>query len=776
MAGRIFTGPVAISFEFGPDNKSLKPGIHLLGIRHHGPGSARSVVRALESIEPDVILLEGPPDGQEILTLAADEGMKPPVALLVYRPDQVRQAVYYPFAEFSPEWQTIQYGAGHKIPVRFMDLPQSRRLAMSAEPSPPEEVSENDPKPLSLRRDPMRFIAHAAGFEDSERWWEQQFETRQSDADVFKAVLELMTELRLEAEKEEPLEAVEAAREAHMRQTLREVQKEGFQRIAAVMGAWHVPALADMPPAARDKELLQSLPKCKTTATWVPWTYGRLLFSSGYGAGIESPGYYRHLWECRQPRDFTARWMTQVAQLLRGQDLEGSTASIIESTRLAETLSALRGRGVPGLDEFNEAARAVFCFGDAAPLRLIHRTLIVGERLGSTPESVPEVPIQTDLRQIQKRLRFLPEADEKTSELDLRKETDLEKSQLLHRLRLLNIPWGKTERSRGKGTFRETWRLRWEPDFEIRLIEASIWGNSVRSAVAGNLHDLAQRTTSLPELAALMQDVFLADLPETVPDLVGHLQNLAAQSTDVGQLMDALPPLAEVFRYGSVRQTETAALGLFVRGLVVRICIGLPAASASLGDEAAEELRVRLDATHAALANLQEKQLTAEWHQTLGRMVDITGLHGLVAGRCGRLLFDAGIWSPGETGRRLGLAISPAHPPAQTAAWIEGFLKGSGLMLLHNPALWELIDAWVRGLSPEFFMESLPLMRRTFSTFPHGERRQLLELAGKSGEGNGIPQAVLPMDDVDPQRASRTLPLLRQLLGCPETSRVESKP
>ena len=37
--------------------------VHLLGIRHHGPGSARHVREALEELGPDIILIEGPPEG-----------------------------------------------------------------------------------------------------------------------------------------------------------------------------------------------------------------------------------------------------------------------------------------------------------------------------------------------------------------------------------------------------------------------------------------------------------------------------------------------------------------------------------------------------------------------------------------------------------------------------------------------------------------------------------------------------------------------------------------
>ena len=36
--------------------------VHLLGIRHHGPGSARSVLRVLNELQPDVVLVELPAD------------------------------------------------------------------------------------------------------------------------------------------------------------------------------------------------------------------------------------------------------------------------------------------------------------------------------------------------------------------------------------------------------------------------------------------------------------------------------------------------------------------------------------------------------------------------------------------------------------------------------------------------------------------------------------------------------------------------------------------
>ena len=94
--------------------------VRLFGIRHHGPGCARSLLRALEAMQPDCLLIEGPPDGESVLPFVLESGMCPPVALLVYAPDDSRRAVFYPFAEFSPEWQALRYGLGQSLPVRFM--------------------------------------------------------------------------------------------------------------------------------------------------------------------------------------------------------------------------------------------------------------------------------------------------------------------------------------------------------------------------------------------------------------------------------------------------------------------------------------------------------------------------------------------------------------------------------------------------------------------------------------------------------------------------------
>jgi hypothetical protein len=756
--------------------------VTVFGIRHHGPGSAHSLLKALDGLQPDILLVEGPPDAQDLIRWMSNPNLQPPAALLLYMPDQPAKAVYYPFAEFSPEWQAIRYGLAREIPVRFMDLPQAYQLAVRETDVSADCVPESE-LPIRHLKDPLTWLAETAGYSDSERWWEHMVEQRRSEGqDLFSGIQEMIIALRAEAGQAEdgkslflPASPLEEQREAFMRQTIREARAEGFPKIAVVCGAWHVPALVEMPPPDQDAGRLKGLEKVKVAAAWVPWSYGRLSWESGYGAGVESPGWYEVLWQAAReslpPTGVTIRWMTLVAHLLRQEDLSASSAHVIEAVRLAETLGALRGRPVPGLPEMNEAVRAIFCFGDDLPLRLIHEKLIVSERLGRVPEDAPMTPLQADLIRQQKHLRLPPEASHRDLDLDLRKPNDLERSYLLHRLDLLDISWGAPQRVSGKsGTFHELWRLQWKPELAVKVVEASLWGNTVPEAAAAFIrHTVDQEKVDLPILTGLVNRAILADLPAAVEALMARLEAEAALASDTGQLMEALPAMAEALRYGNVRQTDTGMMKKVVDELVARICIGLAAACSSLDDEAAITMLGHLNRVHNAVVLIQNEDHLRDWQAALTGLADQRGLHGLLAGRACAILLDQGVFTAEETSRRLGLALSTANEPSQAAAWVEGLLKDSGALLIHEVALWRVIDDWVAALPAESFTRMLPLLRRTFSTFTPPERRMIGNRA-KEGAVPLVRQATHAAN-FDIERAEAVLPLLSALLGLDEEPR-----
>ncbi|WP_175517299.1 DUF5682 family protein [Streptomyces sp. CAI 127] len=793
--GRTATGPVA-----GP-----AAGPWLLGVRHHGPGSARAVLAALRAARPAAVLIEGPPEGDALLPLAADPRMRPPVALLAHAVEDPGRASFWPMAAFSPEWVAIRWALDHDVPVRFIDLPAAHSLALkepaTEEPGEgPEGADHAQEEEVTPVVDPIRVLAETAGYDDPERWWEDVVEHRSPTGErddggmrpeaaapdaapgdalaPFVALAEAMSALReAYGDGGQPRDAV---REAYMRIQLRTARKEFGDGVAVVCGAWHVPALAARTTLAADRALLKGLPKVRTDLTWVPWTHRRLARRSGYGAGIDSPGWYGHLFEAAdRPIE---RWMTKVAGLLRGEDRFVSTAHVIEAVRLAETLAALRGRPLAGLGETTDAVRAVMCEGSDVPLALVRDRLIVGESLGEVPDTAPAVPLQRDLTRSQRTLRLKPEASERELDLDLRKETDAARSRLLHRLRLLDVGWGDPVAGRGStGTFRESWRLSWEPELHIRVAEAGVWGTTVLTAATAKAASQAVAATALAEVTALAEHCLLAGLPDALPVVMKALADRAALDADVGHLADALPALARSLRYGDVRSTDTAALTEVAAGLAERICVGLPPACTGLDPDGAETLRGRVEAVHGAIGLLDTGAepgtgLRERWDAVLHKLAARDAVAGVIRGRATRLLLDEGRLAEDEAARLMGLALSPGTPPADAAAWIEGFVggaSGGGMLLVHDERLLGLVDAWLTGVPADQFTDVLPLLRRTFSAYEPGVRRTLGELArrGPVPEGarrdDAAPATGGFGPGLDPARADAVEPVLRLLLGRP---------
>lgn len=748
--------------------------VHVFGIRHHGPGSARSLHTALTQLQPDIVLIEGPPEGDDLIAAAASKQMHPPVALLAYQPEQPAEAVYYPFATFSPEWQAIQYSLSNQIPVQFIDLPVAHKMALEKPPaedqasnSQPKDIAsteEDDDELVDMDISPLKLLAQAAGYDDSELWWEHMVEERKDSDSLFQAINHAMAEVRQHIGKQFRDNDHDDIREAYMRKKIRHAMKSGYQRIAVVCGAWHAPVLESMPAAKEDNAILKELPKVKIAVTWVPWTYGRLSYSSGYGAGVRSPGWYDHLWH--HPQHTGIKWLTKVAHSLRKQGIDISSAHVIEAVRLADTLATLRDRPLPSLREFSDATQSVMLFGDTTALQLIQNELVVSERLGQVPDDTPSTPLQQELLRLQKSLRLAPSVADNEVILDLRKPLDLQRSQLLHRLNVLSIPWGQAgDRVQGKGSFKESWRVQWNPEFEIKLIEAGRWGNSIEHAASNCVKQRAMETQDIALLAELINAVLLADLADATDVVIKRLQHISALASDILVLMTAVPTLAQLHRYGDVRQTSLTAVDTVLDGMVTRICIGLVNSCSSLNEDAAEEMYQQIHAMNAAIKLLNQTEFTSSWQNSMLRIIEHQKIHNLLKGHCCRIALDNGSLNDEQVANYLSLALSLANDPAQAAAWVQGFLRGSAQLLIHDKRLLSLVDDWVRELSEAHFLQVLPLIRRTFSSFEFTERRLIGE---RIKRGFGVPStAIKPPSagDFDQQRAEACIPLIEKLLG-----------
>ncbi len=734
--------------------------LHVLGIRHHGPGSAALTVAALDRLDPEVVLIEGPPEGNDLARHVGGDGLKPPVAMLFYDGTDPTCASFDPFAEFSPEWQAMRWALAHDRPVRFIDWPAAVSLAWT--PADPED---------DRRSDPLTRLAEAAGAADGEAFWNALVEENGGVGDplaVFAAVGRAMAEVR-SADVAEGLATSrrDAIREAFMRLDIRKALKETSGALVAVVGAWHVPALSAKTTLSEDRATIRDLDKVKVEATWVPWTDSRLAAASGYGAGVVSPGWYRHLWRMhvgdrQDPAIFAATWQARTAALLRAEGLAASSASAIEAARLALTLAAIRDLPMPGLAEMREAALATLCEGDPVPLRIVERRLIVGESVGLIGDDVPQMPLARDLALWQRRTRLKPEDAEIEIRLDLRTEAGLAKSVLLHRLSILNVPWGRlVEAAGGRGTFREVWVLSWRPELSVALADALVYGITIEEAAGNAVRTQAARCTAVGDLADLVGASLVADLPDAATGAIADLQALAVNASDITDLMAAVAPLASVLRYGTARKLPQEALLALVTTLAVEVNTGLRIGSHQLDADLARARVAAMRRFDEALGLIGDDGLTAHWRGQLRAVVDDDRVAPPIAGFALRRLADLALI--GEDDLSAGFARWMSAPPPEAGAFLEVFLAGEAEILIQDRGLLGEVDRWIAALDEADFMAALPLLRRAFSGFDPAARRRIVGAVAKGPTERTAPSATAP-DARGEAAFAASLPLLALIL------------
>ncbi|MGW0034801.1 vWA domain-containing protein [Streptomyces sp. NPDC003314] len=776
---------------------------YLLGVRHHSPALAAVVPALLDEAGAEVVCVELPADFRPWLEHLADPETVAPVALA--GTGEGGRLAFYPFADFSPELAAVRWARDHGAEVVCCDLPLSDPGWSATGPDRERDGDTDDlpgidaadgtcegdgARPTGETRERGSFagaLAAAGTGRDGEDMWDRAVEVLApgcSPDAVRRAALGVGWALRADAD----VPASDLAREARMRRVIAE-SSAGGRRVAAVIGAFHAPALlapagmeepvgtgrhtpegtgahtstststdadgsgkADRgraPAAPLTDPVAPVTPKAPAgnqdpvaaVTSFVPYSFDLLDSRSGYPAGIRDPLWQQAvLTAAGDPdrlREAASAAVTGLCRQMRRAGHTAGTGEAAETLRLACDLATLRGLPAPGRGELLEAVTTVL--GQGEPLgrgRALARALeavFVGTARGRISPHAPRSGLGPSVEEELARLR-LPRPEEpepREVRLDpLRSPLDGRREVLLQRLLVIGASYGEplAVAATGDGTALGTkWRLTWNPSVPARLDLAGVRGVTAAQAAAGTLAETARHEAAEggPTPAQILTGLTAAARCD-LPDLVdARLREASAVLPDTAGLPELLEALDLLEGLRRGHYPGTTEHARATAGALTGEL--LEAAVRSLPGLAGSDTPADAGALVALADRSAARHLGLRMDRALAELASEGSPLIQGAALAVRVLLD--LDPAADLGERTAGWIDGATSPDARRALMKrlaGLLTAAGPLLQASPeALTPLLDR-VDSLADQEFLDRLPALRGGFDALTPAARDRLL--------------------------------------------------
>ncbi len=713
----------------------------LFGVRHLSPAAAYHVRKSLQKTKPDLVLIEGPSDLTEQMHWLCHKKTKPPVAIMAYTKQIPVRTILYPFAVYSPEYQAILWAFEHDVPCRFMDLPSDVFLAIG-ERKQTEEIQQIIQEEIQDTTESVYEKLETLTGESHDTFWERYFEQLDSAYDTATAVFG--KELRENTQDDKWYTAENTIREAYMKKVIVDAEKEGFENIFCVCGAYHVSGLEENEPMT-EKEV-KHLPKLESASTLMPYSYYRLSKRGGYGAGNQAPAYFELLWNDRKSRKGIAQtaysYLTRLAEAHRKAGNLISSAEVIEAVRLSQVLAQMRGSKYPVLADLKDAAMTCMGHGHFSEIAVASAKVEIGNKIGALPDGVSRTSIQDDFyRQLKDlNLEKYRAMEVQTLDLDLRERLrvksekaaflDLRRSFFLHRLRVLGVSFATLQNRKQDGAnWGEYWNVWWNPEAEIEIVEAALLGDTVENAASFALKERADKSQNISDAAMIFQDAFLCGMPNAASYALSVLQRLAVDTAAITEISKTTQNLSYVIRYGDLRKFDPQPIIPLLEQLYLRACLTLEDAC-NCDDKAANDVMEsieRLNQVQRDNENLDEQR----WLTLLETVSDRDDINTRCSGFAMATLIERGKVSEDLLAKEVSRRLSKGVPADLGAGWFEGLAKKNRYALIARLSLWKQLNQYLDTLDDEAFRRALVFLRRAFADFSGMEKNDIAENLGE---------------------------------------------
>ncbi|MCX4680109.1 DUF5682 family protein [Streptomyces sp. NBC_01433] len=733
-----------------------------LGVRHHSPACARLVERTIERLRPAHVLVEGPAE----MNTRLDElllGHDLPVAVFSHYRDEDRSATSWaPLCDYSPEWVALRAGRAAGAEVRFIDLP-------AWHPAFADRTNRYADAEARYAQATARLCEHFA-VDSSDALWDRLFEVEPEDglAERLDAYFALV---RGDAEADDR----DRAREGYMAAWVRSaLAASGGRPVLVVTGGFHQPALRALVAGGAEGGWAvgaDGWPKvpvppagAQAGSFLVPYSFRQLDSFSGYQSGMPSPGYYQQVWEAG-PEAAADGLLRVVVERLRARKYAVSTADLIAARSMAQGLTALRGHPRPArIDVLDGLAGALITDDLDGPLPWTSRAALAagthpavvemvaacgGDRTGRLHPATPAPPLVHDVAAQLARLR-LDGARETAYGLDLMDAGDLERSRVLHRLRVLAVPGHTRTAGPEHGVdpvFTERWESAPAPGRDAALVEAGAYGASLAEAAAASL---TARTRGIEAgadtLAGALFDAVLCGAGALSEPLLTELADRVRGLKTPGPLGEVLATALGLWRHDRVYGVARGLLlGSVIDSAAVRLLWLIEGARGASG---VDFPRLR------AVAAVRDAVLHAPGLLSVARET-VTGI-ALRVSRDRAAPLDLrgaafGLYRTLESGAPddPGPAVHSVAAGGADALgdWLAGLFavareEVTGVAADGSASLVAVLDDLLGALPDADFLSGLPALRQAFAYFPPRERERiaarLLERRGVRGSSRSL--------------------------------------
>ncbi len=751
----------------------------LFPVRHHSPVCAWQLVRTIRDYAPDIILIEGPENANDLIPVLTDEETRLPAALYCFYKDRNKLVseegkdyrCYYPFLEASPEYAAMAEGKKLGIPTRFMDLPYSEILIQTAgfrrACSKEEKQSYADDAYLVHSRFYEKLCEKTA-LRSFEEFWEKYFEIGglRLSAGAFAAQMHAYCILTRQETPEKELEEDGClVRERHMAVRIREAGAQ-YGKVLAVTGGFHSLGLwkllqqgnpAPVPMHSFSDELQSCYP--------IAYSYEAADALSGYASGMLHPGFYdeicRKLMACDAPERIYSEQclelLVRTAKESARRDIPVSIADVKAAYGLMEGLAALRGAKECGLFEVYDGVTGALIKGEmtlatSQPLDILGK-LATGAAGGSIGDKSHVPPLIADFESQCSRFGLKSRtAVPQQSELSLfTSQKHMEMSRFFHRMEFLGT--GFTRMLKGpdlhsgkdRSRVREIWKYCRTPQVDAVLIEHTTDGVTLEEACRTAAAVRLRENRSCERAAQIAVDCFLMDV--TLASREERLmEEILAEDGDFFSLgqglyyFDMLNELHELYgveddamlRRISQCFSKLTALLPSMAGVAeehgqacIRICRLLYGIAGRTLPERREELEQAL-----LSMTRREKKEPSVYGAVMGL------LYAMDSSRC-RAAEEA----------MLGYLQGSLPLQKQGALYLKGLFATARDIALTDSRFLQMTDELIAHMEYEDFMEILPSLRLAFSDFTPAEIQTAAAAAAALHSSSG--KAVLQEDAVD---------------------------